>query len=86
MNKTLEFEMFTKAGNNKCTSVYNKLVNKINGSKFFTEEEFNKLYEKEINTIRVRFSEFDDTEPRYHMRNRINCSLQARGYSYQINY
>jgi SOS response regulatory protein OraA/RecX len=86
MNKTLDFEMFTKAGNNKCTKVYEKLVTKINGSKFFTEEEFNKLYEKEINTIRTRFSEFDDTEPQYHMRNRINRALQTRGYSYQINY
>jgi hypothetical protein len=86
MNKTIEFEMFTKAGNNKCTKVFEKLKAKINGSKFFTEEEFNKLYEKEINTIRTRFPEFDDTEPRYHMRSRLNKALQERGYSYQINY
>ena len=86
MTNTIDFEMFTDSGNKKCTMVYYKLVKKINGSKFFTEDEFNKLYEKEINTIRVRFSEFDDTEPRYHMRNRINRTLQYRGYSYQINY
>ena len=86
MNKTIDFEMFTQAGNNKCTKVLEKLKTKINGSKFFTEEEFNKLYEKEINTIRTRFSEFDDTEPRYHMRARVNRALQERGYSYQINY
>jgi len=78
--------MFTNSGNNKCTKVFEKLKAKINGSKFFTEDEFNKIYEKEINTIRVRFSEFDDTEPRYHMRNRVNRTLQERGYSYQINY
>ncbi len=84
MKKTLDFEMFTQAGNTKCTKVYEKLTAKINGSKFYTEQEFNELYNKEIATIRVRFSEFDDTEPRYHMRNRINRRLAERGYSYEI--
>jgi hypothetical protein len=86
MNKTLDFEMFTKAGNTKCTKVYEKLKAKIHSSKFFTEDEFNTLYEKEINSIRIRFSEFNDTEPRYYMRKLINRALQERGYSYQINY
>ncbi len=86
MHKMIDFEMFTQAGNNKCTKVLEKLKAKINGSKFFSEDEFKKLYEKEINTIRTQFSEFDDTEPQYHMRVRVNRALQERGYSYQINY
>jgi broad specificity phosphatase PhoE len=76
--------MYTNSGNNKCTKVFEKIKSIINGSKFLTEDEFNKIYEKEINTIRARFPEFGDTEPRYHMRNRVNRALQERGYSYQI--
>ena len=85
MSKTLDFEMFTNAGNKKCTEVYEKLVTQINRSKFFTEEEFKKLYEKEINTIRTQFPEVDDTEPEYLMQTLINRELYKRGYSYVID-
>ncbi len=82
----IDFEMYTQAGNRKATTVLGRLKAAIAGSRFYSKEEFNRLYEKSTGTIRSRFAEFDDTEPRYRMRARVNRALEERGYSYRIHY
>jgi len=79
-----DYEMFSAAGNQACQSVVNSITKKISGSKRVTENDILDLFDKGKMKIAEKHGEVYDTEPRWHMQNRINAALKQAGYSFNL--
>jgi hypothetical protein len=81
----VDFEMFTEEGNEACTQAYFNIHHTIFGDKFVIEGELKQLIKEQITQVASVYPEVHDTEPEWHFVDRINGSLETRGYSYKIN-
>jgi len=81
----VEFEMFTEEGNEACTHAYQNIKDVIFGDKFVSESELKNIIAEQIAHVALVHPEVHDTEPEWHFVDRINSSLKARGYNYEIN-
>ena len=79
------FEMYTEEGNEACTQVFQNIYNTIWEDKFVTESELKKLIKEQIIQVASVHPEVHDTEPEWHFVDRINMSLETRGYNYKVN-
>jgi len=79
-----DYEMFSAARNRACQSAVNSITKKILGSKRVTEDDILDLFNKGRMKIAEKHGEVYDTEPRWHMKNRINAALKQAGYSFNL--
>lgn len=78
------YEMFTKAGDKACQSLVNKAERKIKGAKRITEDEIYSLLSEGLERIRKKHREVGDSEPRYHIRKRVEKFCEEVGYEFDI--
>jgi hypothetical protein len=80
----VDFEMFTDEGNEACTQALINIDKVIFGDKFVSEAELKKIVKEQIAQVAEDHKEVHDTEPKWHLVDRINMGLEARGYSYRV--
>jgi hypothetical protein len=80
----VDFEMFTEEGNEACTQALINIDKVIFGDKFVSEAELKKIVKEQIAQVAEDHKEVHDTEPKWHLVDRINMGLEARGYSYRV--
>jgi hypothetical protein len=71
----MSFEMYTPAGDKACQTQLNKIVKFIEGGKSITPEAINTMYENAIEKIKVKHPEVCDTEPEWHLKDRVKKAL-----------
>jgi hypothetical protein len=76
----MSFEMYTKAGNTACQSQLNKIVKFIQTGKGITPEVINIMYVDAMKKIAIKHREVYDTEPEWHLKDRIRKALQENYY------
>jgi len=76
----MSFEMYTKAGDSACQTQLNKIVKFIEKGKNITPEVINSMYEDAMNKIAVKHKEVYDTEPEWHLKDRIKKALENNFY------
>jgi len=76
----MSFEMYTKAGDSACQTQLNKIVKFIEKGKGITPEVINSMYEDAMKKIAVKHREVYDTEPEWHLKDRIKKALQNNFY------
>jgi hypothetical protein len=76
----MSFEMYTKAGNTACQSQLNKIVKFIQTGKGITPEVINTMYVDAMKKISIKHREVYDTEPEWHLKDRIRKALQENYY------
>jgi hypothetical protein len=76
----MSFEMYTKAGNTACQAQLNKIVKFIKTGKGITPEVINTMYVEAMKKIAVKHREVYDTEPEWHLKDRIKKALQENYY------
>ena len=79
------FEMFTDQGDQACTRALNNIKTIINGDKFVPENELKAIVKAEIKQVAMIHREVYDTEPEWHFVDRINTSLEGKGYGYKVS-
>lgn len=79
------FEMFTKAGDNKCHSIVKKALRKIFSAKRVTQDEIEQLVQAECQKAEVKYPEIYDSEPPYHIQFYINKGLVNAGYGFKVD-
>jgi hypothetical protein len=72
----MSFEMYTKAGDSACQTQLNKIVKFIKTGKGVTPEVIQTMYEDAMKKIAVKHREVNDTEPEWHLKDRIRKALQ----------
>ena len=72
----MSFEMYTKAGNSACQTQLNKIVRYIRNGKNVTPEVIQQMLDDSLKKIAVKHREVYDTEPEWHLKNRIRKALQ----------
>jgi hypothetical protein len=76
----MSFEMYTKAGDTACQSQLNKIVKFIQTGKGITPDVINTMYVDAMKKISVKHREVYDTEPEWHLKDRIRKALQENYY------
>jgi hypothetical protein len=76
----MSFEMYTAAGNKACQTQLNKVVKFIEKGKGVTPEAINTMYEKAMEKIALKHLEVYDTEPEWHLKDRIKKALAKNFY------
>lgn len=76
----MSFEMFTPAGDRACQTQLNKIVKFIEKRKGVTPEVINTMYENATDKIAVKHLEVYDTEPEWHLKDRIKKALEKNFY------
>jgi hypothetical protein len=76
----MSFEMFTPAGDRACQTQLNKIVKFIEKRKGVTPEVINTMYENATDKIAVKHLEVYDTEPEWHLKDRIKKALENNFY------
>jgi len=76
----MSFEMYTKAGNSACQTQLNKIVKFIEKGKDVTPEVINTMFTDALNKIALKHREVHDTEPEWHLKDRIKKALQNNFY------
>lgn len=72
----MSFEMYTKAGDVACQTQLNKIVKFIEKGKGITPETIYSMYYDAMKTISIKHSEVFDTEPEWHLKDRIRKCLE----------
>jgi len=72
----MSFEMYTKAGDAACQSQLNKIVKFIRTGKGITPEVINTMYVDALKKISIKHREVYDTEPEWHLKDRIKKVLE----------
>jgi Asp-tRNA(Asn)/Glu-tRNA(Gln) amidotransferase C subunit len=80
----MSFEMFTKAGNSACQTQLNKIIKFIKNGKGVTPETINTMYENALEKISIKHPEVNDTEPEWHLKDRIKKALQENYFDKSI--
>jgi predicted Ser/Thr protein kinase len=76
----MSFEMYTKAGDSACQAQLNKIVKFIEKGKGVTPETINAMFNDAMTKIAVKHREVHDTEPEWHLKDRIRKALQSNFY------
>ncbi len=76
----MSFEMYTKAGDSACQTQLNKIVKFIEKGKDVTPEVINTMFNDALNKIALKHREVHDTEPEWHLKDRIKKALQKNFY------
>jgi hypothetical protein len=76
----MSFEMYTKAGDSACQTQLNKIVKFIEKGKGITPEVINSMYEDAMKKIAIKHREVYDTEPEWHLKDRIKKALENNFY------
>jgi hypothetical protein len=76
----MSFEMYTKAGDAACQTQLNKIVKFIEKGKGVTPEVIKNMYCDAMVKISTKHSEVCDTEPEWHLRDRIKKALEKNFY------
>jgi len=76
----MSFEMYTPAGNRACQTQLNKIVKFIEKGKGVTPEVINTMFNDAMEKIAVKHREVHDTEPEWHLRDRIRKCLVTNFY------
>lgn len=76
----MSFEMYTKAGDTACQAQLNKIVKFIKAGKGVTPEVISTMYENAMIKISIKHREVFDTEPEWHLKDRIRKALQDNFY------
>lgn len=76
----MSFEMYTPAGDKACQTQLNKIVKFIENGKGITPEIIETMYVKALETIKVKHPEVTDTEPEWHLKDRIKKALTKNYY------
>ena len=84
-NKSLRFEMFTKAGDKKCKAIAKKALRKVFGKTRVSKTELEELVKAEIKKASDKHREIYDSEPSYHISHYINKGLQKAEYSFEVD-
>jgi len=71
----MSFEMYTKAGDSACQTQLNKIVKFIERGKGVTPEVIKSMYENAMVKISIKHREVFDTEPEWHLKDRIRKCL-----------
>lgn len=79
------YEMFTEAGNKACHSLVKKIVNRINGKTKITEGMVLDMVKEGMAKISEKHGEVYDTEPEYHIQERVNKALRQNGYAIKLD-
>lgn len=82
----MSYDMFTKAGNNACQALVNRISKTIKGARRITAAELQVLYDRGRDKIAEKYGEVFDTEPRVELARAINKTLEETGYSFRIGY
>ncbi len=83
--KDYDFEMFSKAGNNACRSLVQRLFKIIGGRYRISEEDLIEIIRERINKLQKSHPEIGDTEPGYHIQELVNAKLNEIGYSFRVS-
>ena len=67
--------MYTKAGDSACQTQLNKIVKFIERGKGVTPEVIKSMYENAMVKISIKHREVFDTEPEWHLKDRIRKCL-----------
>lgn len=76
----MSFEMYTPAGDRACQAQLNKIVKFIQSGKGVTPDAINALYDNALNKIKLKHPEVMDTEPSWHLKDRIRKCLTTNFY------
>lgn len=76
----MSFEMYTPAGNRACQTQLNKIVKFIQSGKGVTPEVIKTMYDNALQKIATKHREVYDTEPEWHLRDRIRKCLTTNFY------
>ena len=71
----MSFEMYTKAGDSACQKQLDKIVGFIETGKGVTPEVIKSMYENAMVKISIKHREVFDTEPEWHLKDRIRKCL-----------
>lgn len=76
----MSFEMYTPAGDKACQAQLNKIVKFIQAGKGVTPEAVSKMYDNALQKIATKHREVHDTEPSWHLKDRIRKCLTTNFY------
>jgi hypothetical protein len=76
----MSFEMYSKAGDTACQTQLNKIVKFIQTGKGVTPDVIETMYDDAMKKISVKHREVYDTEPEWHLKDRIRKALQDNFY------
>jgi len=76
----MSFEMYSKAGDTACQTQLNKIVKFIQTGKGVTPDVIETMYDDAMKKIAVKHREVYDTEPEWHLKDRIRKALQENYY------
>ena len=79
------FEMFTEEGNMACTQALENIKSIINSDRFVSEDELKSIVKSQVKQVAAKHGEVYDTEPEWHLEDRINQALEAKGYGYKVS-
>lgn len=79
------YEMFSKQGDKMCNSLVKKIEKKITSNRRYTKEEVIAMIVEGMKVISEKHGEVYDTEPEYHICNRVEKICQSVGYGFQIS-
>jgi hypothetical protein len=76
----MSFEMYTKAGDSACQTQLNKIVKFIEKGKNITPDVIKDMYYDAMKNVSAKHPEVCDTEPEWHLRDRIKKALEKNFY------
>ena len=76
----MSFEMYTKAGDSACQTQLNKIVKFIEKGNGVTPEVISTMYNDAMKKIAIKHREVYDTEPEWHLKDRIRKCLSTNFY------
>jgi hypothetical protein len=76
----MSFEMYSKAGDTACQTQLNKIVKFIQTGKGVSPDVIETMYDDAMKKISVKHREVYDTEPEWHLKDRIRKALQDNFY------
>lgn len=76
----MSFEMYTPAGNKACQAQLNKIVKFIQSGNGVTPEVIKTMYDNALQKVATKHKEVYDTEPEWHLRDRIRKCLTTNFY------
>jgi predicted Ser/Thr protein kinase len=72
----MSFEMYSKAGDTACQTQLNKIVKFIESGKGITPDVIETMYDDAVKKIAIKHREVYDTEPHWHLKDRIKKALE----------
>lgn len=79
------YEMFSPAGDKACHSLVTKVVKKINGKTKVGKDEITSMVTEGVKKIALKHPEVNDTEPEWHVTERVNKALRENGYGFEVS-